>query len=157
MTVFGIGPKLVGLTLAYAIVPAVLTATFPAFFAVTCMPPAVLNFLGVILLVLGIPLWLFSIIPLLSGFMEGRLCTTGVYSLVRNPMYSAFIVFIVPAMTLFYKSWIAFTIPIVMMLIFKRLIKAEETYLEEHFGEDYQRYKAEVNSLLPSFKSFKLN
>lgn len=157
MTVFGIGPKLLGLTLAYAIIPTVLTAAFPGFFVVTRIPPAVLNFLGVILLVLGIPLWILSIIPLLTGFTEGRLCTTGVYSLVRNPMYSAFIVFIVPAITLFSKSWIAFTIPIVMVLIFKRLIKAEETYLEEHFGEDYHRYKVEVSSLLPSFKSFKLS
>ena len=44
-----------------------------------------------------------------------------------------------------------------MYLIFKKLIKAEELYLEEQFGEAYLKYKSEVNLLIPSFKSFKLN
>jgi hypothetical protein len=45
-------------------------------------------------------------------------------------MYSAFIVFIVTAITLFLRSWILFTIPIVMSVIFKKLIKAEQQFPE---------------------------
>jgi protein-S-isoprenylcysteine O-methyltransferase Ste14 len=157
MTIFGIGPKLVAWTLAYSTIPALRTKAYPDIFVITSMPPAVFNFLGVVLLALGIPLWLLSIFPLLTGFTQGKLCTTGIYSVVRNPMYSAFIVFIVPAITLFFRSWILFTIPIVMYLVFKKLIKAEELYLEEQFGEEYLRYKSEVNALIPIFKSFKFS
>lgn len=156
MTIFGIGPKLVGLSLVYSIIPAALTTAYPDFFTISVLP-GVFNFLGVVLLALGIPLWLLSIFPLLTGFTQGKLCTTGVYSIVRNPMYSAFIVFIVPAITLFFRSWILFTIPVVMYLVFKKLIKAEELYLEEQFGEKYLKYKAEVYALIPSFKSFKFS
>jgi protein-S-isoprenylcysteine O-methyltransferase Ste14 len=156
MTIFGIGPKLVGLSVAYSIIPVALTIAYPGFFNIPLLP-GVFNFFGVVLLALGIPLWLLSIFPLLTGFTQGKLCTTGVYSIVRNPIYSAFIVFIVPAITLFFRSWILFTIPIVMYLVFKKLIKAEELYLEEQFGEEYLKYKSEVNALTPSFKSFKLS
>ncbi len=156
MTIFGIGPKLVRLSVAYSIIPAALTMAYPSFFIIP-MSSTVFNFFGVILLALGVPLWLLSIFPLLTGVTQGKLCTTGVYSIVRNPMYSGFIVFIVPAISLFLRSWILFTIPIVMYLIFKKLIKAEELYLEEQFGEAYLKYKSEVNLLIPSFRSFKLN
>lgn len=156
MTIFGIGPKLVGLSFAYSIIPAALTMAYPGFFTISVLP-GVFNFVGIILLALGIPLWLLSIFPLLTGFTQGKLCTSGVYFIVRNPMYSAFIVFIVPAITLFFRSWILFTIPVVMCLVFKKLIKAEELYLEEQFGEEYLKYKSEVNALIPSFKSFKLS
>ena len=107
MTIFGIGPKLVGLSVAYSIIPAALTMAYPGFFIIP-MSSTVFNFIGVILLALGVPLWLLSIFPLLTGFTQGKLCTTGVYSIVRNPMYSAFIVFIVPAISLFFRSWILF-------------------------------------------------
>lgn len=156
MTIFGIGPKLVGLSCAYSIIPAALTIVYPRFFTISVLP-GLFNFLEVVLLVLGIPLWLLSIFPLLTGFTQGKLCTTGVYSIVRNPMYSAFIIFIAPAITLFFRSWILFTIPVVMSLLFKKLIKAEELYLEQQFGEEYLKYKSEVNALIPSFKSLKLN
>jgi protein-S-isoprenylcysteine O-methyltransferase Ste14 len=155
MTIFGIGPKLLGWTLAYSIIPALLTKAYPDFLVITSVPPAVLNFLGVVLFAFGALLWLLSIFPLLTAFTQGKRCTTGVYSIVRNPMYSAYILFIVPAIAIFLRSWIAFTIAIVMCLIFRRLIKAEEVYLAGQFGEEYLRYKSEVNSLMPSFKSFK--
>jgi protein-S-isoprenylcysteine O-methyltransferase Ste14 len=157
MTIFGIGPKLLGLILAYSIIPAALTMAYPGFFAITSVPPGILYFVGGILLALGLPLWLLSIFPLLKGFTQGKLCTTGVYSIVRNPMYSAYIVFLVPAVVLFFRSWIMLTIPMVMYLIFKKLIRAEELYLEGQFGEEYLKYKSAVNLLIPSFKSFKLN
>jgi protein-S-isoprenylcysteine O-methyltransferase Ste14 len=157
MTIFGIGPKLLGLALAYSIIPAALTMVYPGFFAITSVPPGILYSFGGILLTLGLALWLLSIFPLLKGFTQGKLCTTGVYSIVRNPMYSAFILFFVPAITMFIRSWIMFTIPMVMCLIFNKLIRAEELYLEGQFGEEYLKYKSAVNSLIPSVKSFKLN
>jgi protein-S-isoprenylcysteine O-methyltransferase Ste14 len=157
MTIFGIGPKLLGWTLAYSIIPALLTKAYPDFLVITSVPPAVFNFLGVVLFAFGALLWLLSIFPLLTAFTQGRLCTTGTYSIVRNPLYAAYIVFILPAITLFFRSWILFTIPVVMYLVFKQLIKAEELYLEGQFGEDYLKYKSEVNALIPSFRSFKLN
>jgi len=48
------------------------------------------------------------------------------------------------------------TVPMLMTLVFKKLIKVEELYLEEQFGEEYLKYKSEVNLLIPNFKSFRL-
>ncbi len=64
---------------------------------------------------------------------------------------------VLPAIILFFRTWIASSIPIVMVLIFTRLIRAEEIYLEGQFGDEYLTYKSAVNSLIPRLKSFKLN
>jgi protein-S-isoprenylcysteine O-methyltransferase Ste14 len=72
-------------------------------------------------------------------------------------MYSAHILFIAPATTSFSRSWIAFTTPFAMYVIFRRRVNKEELYFEGQFGEDYLPYKSKVNRLLPSFKLFKLS
>ena len=53
-------------------------------------------------------------------------------------MYSVYIVFIVPAIQFhFFRTWIAFCIPIVMVTDPHKFIRAEEVYLEGQFGDEY--------------------
>ncbi len=56
MTIFGIDPELLGLSLIYSIIPAALTTAHPDFFVIISVPSGVLNLVGVVLLLLGIPL-----------------------------------------------------------------------------------------------------
>ena len=149
MTIWGIGPKLAVLSLAYSIIPIVLTSLFPRFFVVSLVPPYAFRVVGTILLAIGIPFWAVSAITLKRGFQAGVLCTKGVYSLVRNPLYSALILFIVPGTLMFFRSWILFTIPVAAYFIFSRLIRNEEEWLAKQFGEEYLKYKARVRSILP--------
>lgn len=149
MTIGGIGPKLAALTFAYSLIPMFLTYRYPDCFILSFIPASIFKALGMILLTLGIPLWALSAAAIRKGFKEGVLCTRGVYSIVRHPLYSAIIVFIVPGILMFFRSWALFTIPLVAYSIFKRLIRREEEYLSEQFGEAYVKYKSRVNSVLP--------
>ena len=47
---------------------------------------------GIIFILVGVLLWLYSVViqKISDEIKNGRLLTTGVYSLVRNPIYSAF-------------------------------------------------------------------
>ena len=57
--------------------------------------------------------------------------------------------FIIPGLVLMSRSWPLFLTPVVAYLVFKVRIRRENEYLERHFGEEYRKYKAQVNELVP--------
>lgn len=82
-------------------------------------------------------------------FKSGVLITEGVYRFVRNPMYAAFIVFIVPGISLILNKPLIIMSSIVMLLVFKMNIHKEEQYLKQRFGLAYQDYMAKVKQIIP--------
>ena len=72
-----------------------------------------------------------------------------IVALVRNPIYSAWIVFLIPELAMFSRSWPVLLTPLVAYLAFKTLIRREEEYLEKRFGQRYLGYKSHVNELVP--------
>lgn len=83
------------------------------------------------------------------GFNKGELVTTGIFSVVRNPIYAAWILFILPGIMIFFQSWLMLATSLVTYIIFKAFIKEEEQYLEKTFGQAYLDYKSKVNGLFP--------
>jgi protein-S-isoprenylcysteine O-methyltransferase Ste14 len=80
---------------------------------------------------------------------EHRLVTSGVYSHVRHPMYSAFWLWAL-AQALLLPNWIAGPAGLVGFgtLFFLR-VGREERLMSEIFGEDYRRYMARTSRILP--------
>src|SRR5262249_20357635 len=79
------------------------------------------------------------------------LVTSGVYSRVRHPMYSAFWLWAL-AQALLLPNWIAGPAGLIGFgtLFFLR-VGREETLLIETFGDDYRRYMARPSRILPRF------
>ena len=74
----------------------------------------------------------------------------GVYALTRNPMYLgngliAIGITMVAGAPLIYLAILPF-----FLFVYQAIIVAEETYLRRQFGEEYARYCATVNRLLPA-------
>ena len=79
----------------------------------------------------------------------GRLVQGGVFGLVRNPMYIGNVLIAV-GMTMFLRSPLAYVILIPLFLfLYQALIAAEEAYLRDRFGSDYENYCANVNRFAP--------
>jgi len=79
----------------------------------------------------------------------GRLVQGGVFGLVRNPMYIGNVLIAV-GMTVYLRSPLAYAILIpLFMFLYQALIAAEEAYLCDRFGSDYEEYCAKVNRFLP--------
>ena len=77
-----------------------------------------------------------------------KLITSGIYGLSRNPIYIGLIAGLL-GLALFLDSlWLLLTVPLVAFALDRGVILREETYLEEKFGEDYQRYKEKVRRWL---------
>jgi protein-S-isoprenylcysteine O-methyltransferase Ste14 len=79
----------------------------------------------------------------------GRLVQGGVFGLVRNPMYIGNVLIAV-GMTMFLRSPLGYVILIPLFLfLYQALIAAEEAYLLDRFGSDYENYCANVNRFAP--------
>ena len=102
-----------------------------------------------LLLAIGVPLLVVALIALNRNYNRDQLATGGIYGIVRNPIYSAWVVFLIPGLVLLFPSWPLLLTPLVAYIVFKARIGREEAYLEERFGDAYRKYRSEVHELLP--------
>lgn len=151
MNILGIGHKLALITILYTIGIWYICDIFNLQLSIP-VSFFVLKIISGILLLIGIPFFIISVKTLLKGFPTGKLMKTGVYSICRNPLYSSFICFIVPALMLLSNSLLLLTVPIFMYFVFKFLIKDEEVYLASVFGTEYLEYKKQINVIIPMIK-----
>ncbi len=146
---WGIGVKFAVLSLGFsAVIIFIHFFTYP-FFHIKFLPYRAFLIPGIFLIVVGISLYFGSAFSVRKAYLEDTLRTKGVYSICRHPLYSSFIFLIVPGICLLFKSWIAFSVPFVMYVLLKVLIKEEEDYLSERFGGEYEKYKSEVPLAFP--------
>ena len=69
---------------------------------------------------------------------------SGPYRFTRNPMYLQMILVCIGVSIALGNIWILLLTPVAMFILVKLVIKPEEAYLEEKFGETYLLYKHRV-------------
>lgn len=109
--------------------------------------------IGVILIASGIVMWLFAVVigNVDKDIESGKLKTTGIYAVVRNPIYSAFL-FVFTGILLFFTNLCLLILPVLYYIYMTVLmICTEEKWLKEKFGEEYVEYCKKVNRCLPWF------
>lgn len=107
--------------------------------------------IGILLIVLGLYMWINALLysKIDDHITDNKLATDGIYSWVRNPIYSAFMFFCTGALfisgniyfyPLFFFYWLFMTV----------LMKnTEEKWLENLYGDEYREYKKRVNRCIP--------
>ncbi|HMK61805.1 MAG TPA: isoprenylcysteine carboxylmethyltransferase family protein [Dissulfurispiraceae bacterium] len=98
---------------------------------------------------IGLWFWIGSVILVVRVHSNSKLVTNGVYRYSRNPMYAAFIVFLIPALSFISNNLMTLSVSVVMFAAFKILIRKEEVYLQTEFGEEYEQYTKRVAQLIP--------
>ena len=109
---------------------------------------------AIFMILLGIYLWIQAVIvqKINKKVTEKKLITTGVYSIVRNPVYSAFI-FIFTGILLFTANYILLILPFVFWAFLTILMKnTEEKWLKNEFGKEYEIYLKQVNRVIPRIR-----
>ena len=117
--------------------------------------PAAMDFVkpvGYILLFPGVALWITAVVQLLIEFPKGKLITTGAYGVCRNPIYSSFIVFILPGISILTFTWVYLVAAAILLVSVLVFIGKEENQLTSVFGEEYTNYKSRVDRVLPFVK-----
>ncbi len=144
----GAGPKIFRSMLPVLIVGIIVRIFFPAVSSFPNLKETMLKNAGWILLVPGIVIWISSVVQFLIEFPKGKLITTGVYSLSRNPIYASWIVFILPGLAGICNNWIFLLAGLIMYVSLVVNIKEEEKALTEIFGDEYRKYAGKVNRVL---------
>jgi protein-S-isoprenylcysteine O-methyltransferase Ste14 len=114
--------------------------------------------IGCALLVAGSVMLVSSGKAIVDAFRKGELLTTGVCRLSRNPLYSAWILFIFPGIGFILQWWLLFGASILAYVYFKLTIKKEREYVIKTFGQQYIYYERDVNcfvELLPWPRRYK--
>lgn len=90
-----------------------------------------------------------------AGQIADELNVTGIYSVVRHPLYIGnFLMWLGPV--LFVRSF-DFTVFFVLIywLYYERIMFAEEQFLRRKFGEIYDKWSEGVNAVIPKLRGFK--
>jgi protein-S-isoprenylcysteine O-methyltransferase Ste14 len=89
------------------------------------------------------------------GQRADALNTSGLYSLLRNPLYLGNIL-IVLALALATKVWwVPPVVAILGLLYYERIVYAEEAFLVEKYGERYSAWAAVTPAFLPRFSNWR--
>jgi hydroxyacylglutathione hydrolase len=149
MTVWGVGGKFTLFSVLYLALALAAHYVWYPLFVMRGIPYALLIAAGVILVAIGVPIWVTASREVDRAYEGEYLATQGVYALCRHPIYGNAIFFTIPGILLFFRSWLLLTVPVAMYAIFKVLIRGEEAYLREKFGNAYLEYAREVNAVFP--------
>jgi protein-S-isoprenylcysteine O-methyltransferase Ste14 len=144
---WGVGPKTIVPGVLYTIVAWVAASVWPAIFRLSLPDP--LGTIGIVLIGLGIVMWFFGVITVMPAYSRDQLVTTGVFALVRHPIYSAWITLIFPGLGLVAGAWPMFLTPFIAYATFKHFIGREDEYLTKRYGEAYLDYRRRVNEVIP--------
>jgi len=80
---------------------------------------------------------------------EHRLVTTGIYRLIRHPMYSSLLMLAVPQLMLLPNWFAGVTGLIGVGMLYAFRIRHEERMMIERFGAEYGDYMAHTARLIP--------
>jgi protein-S-isoprenylcysteine O-methyltransferase Ste14 len=84
-----------------------------------------------------------------AGQIADELNVTGVYSIVRHPLYVGnFFMWLGPVLFL-ESAWFAVVFCLIYWLYYERIMFAEEQFLRKKFGEEYDRYSEKVSAFIP--------
>nr|MDO8100514.1 isoprenylcysteine carboxylmethyltransferase family protein [Candidatus Njordarchaeota archaeon] len=123
------------------------------------LPPDIVFLLqvgGIVLYVIGYAIYVAGRLALKEHFAEAwrpaktgsGFVSTGIYSRIRHPLYSGGFIYLT-ALILFFQTWFGLVLMIPAFVIMVRAASAEEKFLKEKFGKEYEMYVKRTGRFLP--------
>jgi protein-S-isoprenylcysteine O-methyltransferase Ste14 len=144
MKITGVAPHIAVPTFVYLIITAIISFLTKPFFSIIENDSVVLIYLGVALILPGVIMVAACGRRLLKSFDKNTLMTGGLYKFFRDPMYVAYLLFVIPGICFLFNSWLVLTTVILNYILYSAFIKREHKYLEEKFGAEYKEYLDKV-------------
>jgi protein-S-isoprenylcysteine O-methyltransferase Ste14 len=87
--------------------------------------------------------------------VANTLNTTGVYSIVRHPLYLGNYLIMLGFALCPHVWWLAVLTTCIYALYYERIMMAEEAFLRDRFGEVFEKWAAETPAFIPRFHLWK--
>jgi protein-S-isoprenylcysteine O-methyltransferase Ste14 len=139
----GSGDKIGLLVLPFVIGGLILNVAFPSLFGVGG-PSTVLAVVSIIVLIVGVAIWLWSVILILTNVPRGKLITSGPYALVKHPLYTAVALLVLPWIGFLLNSWLGVVLGVVLYVGDRIFAPQEEAELSNTFGLRWEAYRNRV-------------
>ena len=107
-------------------------------------PSGVLEGIAIGLLALGVAIWAWSVLLILTTVPGKTLITTGPFAVVRHPLYTGVSLLVLPAAGVLLNTWLGAAIGIVMYTASRIFSREEEKGLSEMFGVRWDAYRKQV-------------
>jgi len=89
-----------------------------------------------------------------AGQVADHLNTSGIYSMLRHPLYLGnFMMWLGPVL-LTVHIWFIIAFCLLYWIYYERIMFAEEQFLRRKFGADYLKWSENVKPFIPNFKNF---
>jgi hypothetical protein len=83
--------------------------------------------------------------------------TTGIYSIVRNPLYIGNFFMFTGLVVVYANIFAVMVFAVFALLQYYFIILSEEDFLKKEYGRDYETYCDRVRRIIPTFKDYKKN
>ena len=141
MGIEGAGPKI----MIPAVVVFAITAWISYTYSLTIpLSSEILTIIGLVLLVPGLLIWIWAMVAFLPAYFGDKLATRGPYAVMLNPVYSSWIVLVIPGIALLTGWWLLLLTSVVMYVAMVMSVHAEDDFLRQKFGKKYEEYRERV-------------
>lgn len=90
-----------------------------------------------------------------EGQVAEELNTSGIYSVIRHPLYLGNYLMWIGIVMYTFNIWFVISVSLAYWLYYERIMFAEERFLEKKFGKPYLDWSLTAPAFLPSFKNYK--
>jgi protein-S-isoprenylcysteine O-methyltransferase Ste14 len=89
-----------------------------------------------------------------DGQVADEINVTGIYSLLRHPLYLGnYFMWLGPSLFL-RSAWFSVTFSLIYWLYYERIMFAEEQFLRKKFGDVYDKWSEKVKAFIPDFSGY---
>ena len=89
-----------------------------------------------------------------SGQVAKTLNTKGIYSIVRHPLYLANYLIWAGVLVFTMNIYVFLIVSLAYWIYYERIMFAEEAYLRQQFGDEFEEWAAGVPAFIPKFSLF---
>jgi protein-S-isoprenylcysteine O-methyltransferase Ste14 len=137
-----------GLALAWLLERGIRPLPFVADASRLATPGALIVAIGAGLVAWGMVTFRAARTAIVPMHAASRLVDHGPYRFTRNPMYSGLTLAYLGIAVMMNSAWPLLVLPIVLALLVRLVIRREETYLQDAFGQEYSAYRDRVRRWL---------
>ena len=135
----GSGDRISAFVLPFVLAGIALNIAFPAAFSAGG-PPLWLQAASALVLAVGVAVWAWSVLLILTKVRAGELVTTGPYSLVKHPLYTSVALLMLPWLGFLLGTWLGALVGVALYVASRLFAPLEEADLADRFGPEWEAY-----------------